>query len=134
MTEKIRNFNTVYSFPNLNSPLKTLKLANLKEKIFFSARNTARRFFERPDIASRILGVPAELIWGVGEIWSTLTSGHFINTELFEEFCEGWLEVYKESSIREENISFQSIFIEQKMVFKAIFLNKQLMNVCHFHH
>ena len=62
-------------------------------------RNTARRFYERPDIASKILGVPAELIWGIGEIWSTLTSGHFINTELFEQFCEGWMEVYKESSI-----------------------------------
>jgi len=95
-----------HSFLNLN-------------KTIFSPRNTARRFFERPDIASKILGVPAELIWGVGEIWATLTSGHFINTELFEEFCEGWLEVYKESSIREENITFQSIFIG-KMVSKTI--------------
>ena len=86
----------------------------MNKQNFFPTRNTARRFFERPDIASKILGGPAELIWGVGEIWSTLTSGHFINTELFEEFCEGWLEVYKESSIREDNISFQSIFIGKK--------------------
>ena len=79
----------------------------------FVCRNTARRFFARPDIVSRILGVPAELVWGVGEIWATLTSGHFIDTELFQQFCDGWLEVYKDSSIRDATI-FQSIFIGQK--------------------
>ena len=68
--------------------------------------NTARRFFSRPDIVSQILGVPPELVWGVGEVWTTLTSGHFINTDLFGEFCSNWLDFHRESSIRE---IFQSI-------------------------
>ena len=61
--------------------------------------NTARRFYERPDIVSKILDVPAELVWGIGEIWHTLTSGRFIDTDLFGEFCQNWLEFYKTSSI-----------------------------------
>ena len=61
--------------------------------------NTARRFYERPDIVSKILDVPAELVWGIGEIWHTLTSGRFIDTDLFGEFCQNWLDFYKTSSI-----------------------------------
>ena len=61
--------------------------------------NTARRFYERPDIVSKILNVPAELVWGIGEIWHTLTSGQFINTDLFSEFCQNWSDFYKSSSI-----------------------------------
>ena len=84
---------------NDNQKYFSQKYSMCRVHIIYSFRNTARRFFQRPDIVSTILGVPAELVWGVGEIWSTLTSGHFINTQLFEEFCEGWMEVYKESSI-----------------------------------
>ena len=71
----------------------------MSKNTFLSSRNTARRFFKRPDIASQILGIPAELIWGIGEIWTTLTSGQFINTEMFGEFCENWMEFYENSDV-----------------------------------
>lgn len=48
--------------------------------------NLSRRFFENPEISSRITGVNAELIKRYKVILETISSGHKINTKLFKSY------------------------------------------------
>lgn len=51
--------------------------------------NTARRFFQKPELSSAITGINFALIKQFGTILTAISSGFHINTEAFDKFCLG---------------------------------------------
>ena len=74
-------------------------------KIKNNFRNTARKFFSKPKIVGKILGVPENLIRGIAKIWETLKSDHIIDSEKFGQQCKEWMDMYKASSISWKKLS-----------------------------
>lgn len=49
--------------------------------------NTARRFFDNPELLSKITGLDQNLIKRFGIILKTINSGYEIKTKEFKEYC-----------------------------------------------
>lgn len=56
--------------------------------------NTARKFFQNPELSSTITGIDADLIRNFGYILSAMSSGISINTKEFENLCNETAQLY----------------------------------------
>lgn len=56
--------------------------------------NSARRFFDNPELVSNIIGVNEELIRRFGVILKIIASGYSINIKEFEKYCSETADLY----------------------------------------
>ena len=92
----VGNCNTGY-VPNFE--FATIKIICEITKHFY--RNTARKIFENAKISSEILGIEEEIISGLADIWTLINCGLPLEPTMFGNYCQDWINLYKNSSIRD---------------------------------
>ena len=68
-------------------------------------RNTARKFYNNPEIVSEILGIPQWIIEFLGLVWKVYTSGLHIKAIEFQQKCDDFLKKYNESPINWKDLT-----------------------------